>query len=103
MSTAALVKKELFVEGTLTKDMAEMIELLAVNVPGIEICVVNTTEKKLTVSLDSSKEEGAIVEELSSLIKTMDSSLKISTFRKTSENKHSFNTMFIFFAFVNNL
>ena len=92
MSTAALVKKELFVEGTLTKDMAEMIELLAVNVPGIEICVVNTTEKKLTVSLDSSKEEGAIVEELSSLIKTMDSSLKISTFRKTSENKHSFNS-----------
>lgn len=91
MSTAALVKKELFVEGALTKDMAEMIELLAVNVPGIESCAVNTGEKTLTVSLDSSKEEGAIVEELSSLIKTMDSSLKISTFRKTSEDKPSFS------------
>jgi len=85
MSTAALVKKELFVEGALTKDMAEMIELLAVNVPGIESCAVNTGEKTLTVSLDSSKDEGAIVEELSSLIKTMDSSLQISTFRE--ENK----------------
>ncbi|MGM9536448.1 MAG: cation transporter, partial [Intestinibacter sp.] len=86
MSTAALVKKELFVEGALTKDMAEMIELLAVNVPGIESCAVNTGEKILTVSLDSLKEEGAIVEELSSLIKTMDSSLEISAFRKTNEN-----------------
>ena len=86
MSTAALVKKELFVEGALTKDIAEMIELLAVNVPGIESCAVNTGEKILTVSLDSSKDEGAIVEELSSLIKTMDSSLEISTFRKTNEN-----------------
>ena len=92
MSTAALVKKELFVEGALTKDIAEMIELLAVNVPGIESCAVNTGEKTLTVSLDSSKDEGAIVEELSSLRKTRDSSLKISTFRKTSEDKPSFNS-----------
>ena len=38
MSTATLTKKELFVQGSLTTDVAEMIEMLAVNVPGVKSC-----------------------------------------------------------------
>ena len=41
MSTATLTKKELFVQGSLTTDVAEMIEMLAVNVPGVKSCNVN--------------------------------------------------------------
>ena len=79
MSTATLTKKELFVQGSLTTDVAEMIEILAVNVPGVKSCNVNASNKSLVLSIDSSKDEGAIINELSSLIKTMDSSLQIST------------------------
>ena len=43
MSTATLIKKELFVQGSLTTDIAEMIELLAVNVPGVKSCTVNVS------------------------------------------------------------
>lgn len=88
MSTAVLTKKELFVEGILTVETAQMIELLAVNVPGIKSCVVDTDENILIVYLDSSKEDDEI-EELSSLINILDSSLKISTFRKKDDNKQS--------------
>ncbi len=56
-----------------------MIEMLAVNVPGVKSCNVNASNKSLVLSIDSSKDEGAIINELSSLIKTMDSSLQIST------------------------
>ena len=79
MSTATLTKKELFVQGSLTTDVAEMIEILAVNVPGVKSCNVNASNKSLVLSIDSSKDESAIINELSSLIKTMDSSLQIST------------------------
>ena len=79
MSTATLTKKELFVQGSLTTDVAEMIEMLAVNVPGVKSCNVNASNKSLVLSIDSSKDESAIINELSSLIKTMDSSLQIST------------------------
>ena len=79
MSTTTLTEKQLFVQGSLTTDIAEMIELLAVNVPGVKSCNVNASNKSLVLSIDSSKDEGAIINELSSLIKTMDSSLQIST------------------------
>ena len=79
MSTTTLTEKQLFVQGSLTTDIAEMIELLAVNVPGVKSCNVNASNKSLVLSIDSSKDESAIINELSSLIKTMDSSLQIST------------------------
>ena len=79
MSTATLTKKELFVQGSLTTDVAEMIEMLAVNVPGVKSCYVNAVNKSLVLSIDTTKDEGAVINELSSLIKTMDSSLKLTT------------------------
>ena len=48
MSTATLTKKELFVQGSLTTDVAEMIEILAVNVPGVKSCNVNAVNKSLS-------------------------------------------------------
>ena len=43
MSTTTLTEKQLFVQGSLTTDIAEMIELLAVNVPGVKSCNVNAS------------------------------------------------------------
>ncbi|WP_455543140.1 cation transporter [Intestinibacter sp.] len=85
MSTATLIKKELFVQGSLSNDIAEMIELLAVNVPGVQSCKVNIANKSLVISIDASKDENAVISELSSLIKTMDSSLKLSTAKPQSK------------------
>ena len=87
MSTATLTKKELFVQGSLTTDVAEMIEMLAVNVPGVKSCNVNAVNKSLVLSIDTTKDEGAVINELSSLIKTMDSSLKLTT--SIQENKNN--------------
>ena len=86
MSTATLTKKELFVQGSLTTDVAEMIEMLAVNVPGVKSCNVNAVNKSLVLSIDTTKDEGAVINELSSLIKTMDSSLKLTTSRQENKN-----------------
>ena len=86
MSTATLTKKELFVQGSLTTDVAEMIEMLAVNVPGVKSCNVNASNKSLVLSIDTTKDEGAVINELSSLIKTMDSSLKLTTSRQENKN-----------------
>ena len=86
MSTATLTKKELFVQGSLTTDVAEMIEILAVNVPGVKSCNVNAVNKSLVLSIDTTKDEGAVINELSSLIKTMDSSLKLTTSRQENKN-----------------
>ena len=57
MSTATLTKKELFVQGSLTTDVAEMIEMLAVNVPGVKSCNVNAVNKSLVLSIDTTKDE----------------------------------------------
>ena len=54
MSTTTLTEKQLFVQGSLTTDIAEMIELLAVNVPGVKSCNVNASNKSLVLSIDSS-------------------------------------------------
>ena len=62
MSTAVLTKKELFVQGMLTRDTAEMIELLAVNVPGVKSCAVDIVEKNIILDIDSSKHESAIIQ-----------------------------------------
>ena len=61
MSTATLTKKELFVQGSLTTDVAEMIEMLAVNVPGVKSCNVNAVNKSLVLSIDTTKDEGAVI------------------------------------------
>ena len=60
MSTTTLTEKQLFVQGSLTTDIAEMIELLAVNVPGVKSCNVNASNKSLVLSIDSSKDESEL-------------------------------------------
>ena len=85
MSATTLTKKELFVQGMLTSSDAELIELLVVNIPGVESCAVDALDKKLIMSVDSSREETDIVDEVVSMIKTMNSSLEITTFKKEVE------------------
>ena len=63
MSTATLTKKELFVQGSLTTDVAEMIEMLAVNVPGVKSCNVNAVNKSLVLSIDTRSEERRVGKE----------------------------------------
>ena len=82
MLAAVLIKKELMLNGLTCAHCAETIGEIVKNIHGVQSSNMNFISKKLTLEIDSSYDEEAIISEVIALIDTIEPGLDIKVLNK---------------------